>query len=253
MFTRRNLTSSYESNLGKVPPGYRQSVPFAGAMVDLTVFPLSSVTKKTDVTANIGLNILYDQVLIINSRKQYLDGQGEAQTANLTTKENRWRVGPVFRYSFGPGAKAPVVGGSLTFGKQSFTIQQQLPNMESTDIPNVQYTMITPAAFVRFPVTDKIIANLDAGFHAISNTGDIQKSAHYGAATVTGYELELGGDYMVTSAIFARAAVRYQAINFKFKGDPTSMTNTRDTDPEQDVTGAKDVYFGGSVTAGYLF
>jgi hypothetical protein len=31
------------------------------------------------------------------------------------------------------------------------------------------------------------------------------------------------------------------------------MTNTRDTDPEQDVTGAKDVYFGGFTTIGFIY
>jgi hypothetical protein len=252
-FTARNLKFTYASDLGKVPPGYRQSIPVAGAIVDLTFYPLSFGHKKTDVTANIGLNVVYDQVLVINSRKRYLDGQGESQTAELTTKENRWLVGGVFRYPLGTGPKAPVVGGSLSFGKQSFAIQQQLPNMEPTDIPNVAYTMFTPAAFVKFPVTDQIILNLDAGFHAITNTGAIQTRAQYGAATVSGFEVELGADYMVTRTIFARAGVRYQRIGFTFKGDPMSQTHTRDTDPEQDVTGAQDSYFGGAATIGYVY
>jgi hypothetical protein len=252
-FTRRNLAFTYASDLGKVPPGYRQTIPVAGAIVDLTVYPMAFGHKKKDITTNIGLNILYDQVLVINSRKSYLDGQGTPQTANLTTKEYRWLVGGVFRYPLGQGAKAPVVGGSLSFGKQMFTIGQALPNMEATDIPNVSYTMITPSVLVRFPITDKINANLDAGLHAITNTGAIQTSAQYGAATVLGYDLEVGGDYMVTKNIFARASIRYQSIGFTFKGDPTSMTNTRDTDPDQDVTGAKDTYFGGTATVGYVY
>ncbi len=252
-FTARNLKFTYAADLGKVPPGYRQSIPVAGAIVDLTFYPLAFGHKKKDITTNIGLNVLYDQVLVINSRKRYLDGQGESQTAELTTKENRWLVGAVFRYPLGKGAKAPVVGGSLSFGKQSFTIQQQLPNMEATDIPNVSYSMFTPAAFVRFPVTEKIILNLDAGFHAITNTGAIQTRTQYGAATVSGFELDFGGDYMVTKNIFARASVRYQRIGFTFKGDEMSQSNTRDTDPEQDVTGAQDSYFGGAATVGYVY
>ena len=252
-FTARNLKFQYAADLGKVPPGYRQSIPVAGAVVDLTFYPLSFGHKKKDITANIGLNILYDQVLVINSRKRYLDGQGESQTAELTTKENRWLVGAVFRYPLGSGPKAPVVGGSLSYGRQSFAIQQTLPNMEPTDIPNVAYSMLTPAVFVKFPVTDKIILNLDAGFHAITNTGAIQTRTQYGAATVSGFEIDLGGDYMVTKNIFARAGIRYQRIGFTFKGDPMSQTNTRDTDPEQDVTGAQDSYFGGAATVGYVY
>jgi hypothetical protein len=119
----------------------------------------------------------------------------------------------------------------------------------------VSYTMITPAAFLKYPVTPKITANADLAFHAITNTGQIQASGMtgYGAATVTGFEVEVGGDYMVTKNIFARASIRYETISFKFKGDPTSQTNIRDTDPEQDVTGAKDTYFGGTATVGYVY
>ena len=56
---------------------------------------------------------------------------------------------------------------------------------------------------------------------------------------------------MVTKNIFARVSFRYETIGFKFKGDPTSQTNIRDTDPEQDVNGARDNYFGGTATVGY--
>ncbi len=252
-FTARNLKFTYAADLGKVPPGYRQSLPVAGALVDLTFYPLSFGHKKKDITANIGLNILYDQVLVINSRKRYLDGQGTSLTADLATKENRWLVGAVFRYPLGTGAKAPVVGGSLSYGKQTFSVAQTLPNKEATDIPNVAYSMFTPAAFVRFPVTEKIILNLDVGFHAITNTGAIQTQSQYGAATVSGFEIELGGDYMLTKNIFARAGIRYERIGFTFKNNPMSLTNTRDTDAEQDVTGAKDTYFGGAATVGYVY
>jgi hypothetical protein len=59
---------------------------------------------------------------------------------------------------------------------------------------------------------------------------------------------------MLTSNIFVRADVRYEGIGLTFKGDPMSMTHTRDTDAtDQDVMGAKDTYFGGAATLGYLY
>jgi hypothetical protein len=216
----------------------------------VTFYPLA-FGKTKGILRGIGLTLLYDQVLVINSQKKYSDDQGVQRVADLNTKENRWAVGPVLRYPMGK----LVVGGSLTYGRQQFTVAQQLPNNEPTDIPNVHYTMITPAAFLRFPATSKIVLNADLAFHGITDTGQIQKTGMegYGAATVTGYEAEGGVDYMVTKNIFARASVRYEAISIKFKGDPTSMSNLRDMDPEQDVTAAKDTYFGGTVTAGYVF
>lgn len=249
-FTARQLKFTYATDLGKPPPGYKQAVPVAGGLLDVTVYPLA-FGKTKGLLRGLGLNVLYDQVLIINSQKRYSDQQGNQQVANLDTKENRWALGPVLRYPMGK----VVLGGSLTYGRQQFAIQQTLPNNEPTDIPNVHYTMLTPAVFVKYPVTPKIVLNADAAFHAITNTGQIQQTgmAGYGASTVTGFEVEGGGDYMVTKNIFARASVRYESISFKFKGDPTSQTNIRDTDPEQDVMGAKDTYFGGSVSVGYVY
>src|SRR5690606_32753010 len=136
---------------------------------------------------------------------------------------------------------------------QQFTVDQMLPNGDPTDIPNVEYTMFTPAAFFRYPLLPKITVNLDAALHAITNTGAIQPSTQYGPATLSGFQFEGGVDYMITPSIFARAALRYQTIGFKFTGDPTSQTNTRDSDPEQDVMGARDTYFGGTATVGWVY
>jgi hypothetical protein len=252
-FTRRNLNFSYASDLGKPPPGYRQAIPVGGAMIDMTFFPMAFSKKEKGIISGLGLNILYDQVLKINSQKRYLDNMQETRIANLDTKESRWLVGGVLRYPLGTAANSIVVGGSLSYGSQQFTVAQMLPNGDPTDIPNVAYSFFQPAVFARLPLIPKITINLDAGLLLMMNTGDIQTSAHYGAATVTGYELELGADYRLKPNIFARVGVRYQTISFSFKGDPTSMTNTRDTDPDQDVTGAKDVYFGGFTTIGFIY
>lgn len=254
-FTRRTLSFQFQQDLAKPPPGYKQRIPVAGAMLDITLFPMSFSKSSKGIIRGIGLTVLYDQVLLINSQKKYSDEQGMQRIANIDTKESRWLVGPVLRYPLGK----MVVGGSLTYGKQQFTIAQTLPSPApantATDIPSVAYTMITPAAFLKYPITTKITANVDAAFHAITNTGQIQSTGMtgYGAATVTGFELELGGDYMITKNIFARASFRYETIGFSFKGDPTSQTNIRDTDPEQDVTGAKDTYMGGTATVGYVY
>lgn len=253
-FTARNLKFTYANDLGDPPPGYKQSLPVGGALLDVTFYPMSLNHKKPPtIVSGIGINVLYDQVLKINSQKRYSDEMNNPQIANLDTKESRWTIAGVFRYPLGKGAKAPVVGGALGYSRQKFTVAQTLPNAEPTDIPNVEYSMFSPGVFVRFPVIPKLTANLDAAFHAITDTGAIQTRPQYGAATVSGYSIVLGADYAITPNIFARAGIRYQKIGFTFKGDPMSQTNTRDTDPEQDVTGASDSYFGGVATVGYVY
>ncbi len=253
-FTARNLKFTYANDLGDPPPGYKQGLPVGGALLDVTFYPMSLNHKKPPtIVSGIGINVLYDQVLKINSQKRYSDAMNNPQIANLDTKESRWTIAGVFRYPIGKGAKAPVVGGTLAYSRQKFTVAQTLPNNEPTDIPNVEYSMFSPGVFVRFPVIAKLTANLDAAFHAITDTGAIQTRPQYGAATVSGYSIVIGADYAITPNIFARAGIRYQKIGFTFKGDPMSQTNTRDTDPEQDVTGASDSYFGGVATVGYVY
>jgi opacity protein-like surface antigen len=253
-FTARNLKFTFANDLGDPPPGYKQSLPVGGALLDVTVFPMALNHKKPPtIVSGIGVQLLYDQVLKINSQKQYSDDMNAVHIANLETKESRFTLAGVFRYPIGKGAKAPVVGGTLGYSKQKFTVAQTLPNAEPTDIPDINYSMISPGVFVRFPAIPKLNLNLDAMFHAVTNTGSIQKREQYGQATVSGYSVVFGADYAIKANIFVRAGIRYQKFGFTFKGDPMSLTNTRDTDPEQDVTGATDSYFGGAATVGYVY
>jgi hypothetical protein len=252
-FTARQLTFKYSSDLGKPPPAYKQAVPVPGAYIDMTFYPLSFNHKPSGIVSGLGLEILYDQVLVINSEKKYPDQMGNLVKADLATKESRYGVGAVLRYPLGTGPRAIVVGGKLSYQKQQFTVAQTLPNNDPTDVPNVSYSILSPAAFIQAPVIPKLTLNAQLAFLAVTDTGDIQKPTQYGAATVTGYQLNAGADYMIMPSVFVRAELRYQSFGFTFKGDPMSMTNTRDTDPDQDVQGAKDTYFGGAATVGYLY
>src|SRR5690606_34926009 len=139
-----------------------------GALLDVTLFPMAYGGKDRGTMSALGINVLYDQVLLINSKKQYIDGTNTLQEAILDTKESRWSVGAVYRYPLGKHARAPVVGGSLSFGKQSFMVQQTLPDGMSSDIPNVEYTMIVPSAFARLPLLPEININADVSFLAIT-------------------------------------------------------------------------------------
>lgn len=253
-FTGRNLGFQYKSTLSTPPPGYKQAIPVAGGMFDATFYPLAFDKKNKSLTSGIGLEILYDKALKINSQKRYTDNAGAGQVANLATSESRLKVAAVFRYPLGKGASAPVIGGKLGYQTKRFNIAQTLPNMDATDVPNVYYKMFEPEAFLIYPASPKLDLDVNAGFLAITDTGDIQKSSQYGPATVSGFELAAGLDYNVTKNIFVRGEGMVQTIGFTFKGDPMSKTNTRDNDPTtQEVMGARDTYFGGALTLGYIY
>jgi len=143
-----------------------------------------------------------------------------------------------------------VIGATVRYGRQNFTISSAGGVMP--DIPNVNYTIIDPGVMFRFQAAPKFVLNANLGFMLFTNTGQIQKTDQYGPATVTGFEGEFGGDYMLTRNIFARAAFKFETIGFKFGG--TGMLSTgRDADATQDVFGARDNYIGGAVSVGYLY
>ncbi|MCX5743530.1 MAG: hypothetical protein NT062_13640 [Proteobacteria bacterium] len=238
----RRMAFTYSADLGSKPPGYK-GVPAGGLLVDATLYPLAMSHKRSDLLKNLGLNLMVDKVVKISSQALINNVATKLETSTI-----RYSFGAVFRYPFNKTPTSPVIGASINFGGQSFTIAQN----DVADIPNVSYTIIDPNLFFKYPVSDKFTFNLDAGLMLFTDTGQIQTPASYGAASVTGFEGEISGDYMVSKNLFARAAFRFETIGFKFTGKGMKATG-RDADMEQDVFGARDSYLGGAVTLGYVY
>ncbi len=230
-FTMRRMAFTYDPNRTSKPPGYK-GTPVAGAVVDLAVYPLSLAHNSTSVLTNIGVTAFYDKVLVINSK----DPMGN----ELKSSQARYAFGAIYRHPLGKGATAPVVGGGIRYGQQSFTIDG------NAGIPNVSYTIIDPHVFFKLPLSTKLVVNADFGYMLITNTGNIQRADQYGAAKVAGVEGELTADYMLTGNIFARAGVRFHTVGFQFKGTGAKAM-------EGAVGGARDTYIGAAVTGGYVF
>ncbi|MBA3454242.1 MAG: hypothetical protein H0T42_14210, partial [Deltaproteobacteria bacterium] len=245
-FNARRMAFSYESGLPMTPPPYN-GVPVAGLLIDATVFPLAIGHKRKGMAKNIGLTVMFDKVLKINSKVPDPAGGDEAIT--LPTSQSRYAIGAAFRYPLGK----LTVGATLRFGRQSFTISPSGGVMP--DIPNVTYTIIDPSLVLRYQVTPKILFNLSFGAMLFTDTGDIQSSDQYGPATVTGFEGEVGVDYLLTKNLFVRAAFKFETIGFKFRSGAakTNLQYDGGADNTQDVYGARDNYLGGAATVGYLY
>jgi hypothetical protein len=247
-FNARRLSFSADGDLGPPaagkgsPPGYR-GTPVAGALVDLTLYPLAFGHKNKAITKDIGVNAYFDRVLVINSK----DPQSGM---TLATAMQRYAFGASFRYPLNKSESAPVIGGMFRYGRQNFTIAHTAPN--TPDIPNVNYTSIEPSAFLKYPMSPKLTINVSAGFMIITNSGQIQNTDQYGSSSAKGFEGELGADYMLGRALFLRASLKAETIGFSFDGSGALTTN-RDGDTAQDVSGARDTYLGGAITVGYLY
>ncbi|HEU4731163.1 MAG TPA: hypothetical protein VFT22_24890, partial [Kofleriaceae bacterium] len=238
--TARRLTFASRPGLTGAPPSYT-GAPVAGGMIDATIYPLALAHRRGGVLADLGFNVMYDRVFTVNTK----DAMGKV----YDSKESRFGVGAVFRHAFGHGATSPVVLGSLGYSSQLFSIASGT----TLGIPSVKYSIVEPGAGLRFPVTPRFIAGLDARLMLITGTGQIQEAAQYGGASMLGFEGNLGVDYLITRNLFARVAFRFETIGFSFKGNGT-LSNARDGDPmTTDVTSARDNYIGGMATLGYAY
>ena len=95
-----------------------------------------------------------------------------------------------------------------------------------------------------FPIAPKLLLNASLGALLPTDAGAITKIAQYGRAKITGLELSAGLDYLLTKNIFARGEARFETLGYAFLGEGDDSTG---------VKGARDTYFGGVLTAGYLF
>jgi len=225
--TSRSMSFTVATNATTKPPGYA-GTPVAGVMLDVIAYPLAFGHDRTDQLKNVGVEILYDRVISINSK--------DAQGNTYPTTESRYWLTAMFRHAFGRDATAPVVIGSLGYGGQSFEIQGNIP------LPSVTYAIVAPGAGLRYPATEKLTFAVDTKVLFPLSTGQIQNADRYGAASVFGFEGALGADYLITPNIFARAMGRFETLGFNFKGTG-----------DLKASGARDSYFGGALTVGYLY
>lgn len=239
---RLNFTSSLSPGLA--PPGYKQTVPVPGALIDATIYPLAFGHNKTDITKNIGVNVLFDQVIHINSQITNID----QTTTKLQTTEGNYAFGGVVRFPLGP---TMTVTGMARYGRQSFSIAH--PSGVTVDMPSTAYSMVEGEGKLQYVFSPQITIDARLGVLVVLNAGNISDPDQYGKTTGFGFETEIGADYMLTKTIFARASVRAESIGLSFNGSG-NQTFMRDGDNTTiDVTAARDTYFGATVAVGYLY
>ncbi|MCE9572626.1 MAG: hypothetical protein K8W52_05675 [Deltaproteobacteria bacterium] len=253
-FTARRLSFRTEPTLTNKPQGYK-GAPVAGAYVDATLYPLAFNRKNKSILRDVGVQLMLDRVIKIESKLAYKDGAGANQTATLGTTEQHLAVGLAFRYALGKGETGPVLIGSVRYNRLKFVIDKgAVPAGAPTpDIPNTDYTYVDPGVAIQYPASPKLRVGGGARVLVITDTGEMQNVDQYGAATVIGFDVDLGADYTLTRNWFVHAGLALHTIGFTFKGNG-ALTNNRDGDATTvDVHNARDNYFGGAITAGYAY
>ena len=244
-FTGRKL--SFTTNLMMNRPQGYDGGPVPGIYIAADIFPLAFNRRNKGITRNLGISIVIDRVLSISSN---LEKTG--MVYELPTSEHHLAGGVVYRQ---PVGRSLQLEGSIRYNKRKFFIDRNNPALlpADIDIPNTDYSYVDPGVGMAYVLGPKMVIGADARFLLITDTGEMQSPTQYGAATVTGGDVEGSFDYQVAPKILVRAAVRFTTIGYAFKGNG-ELTNNRDGDATTvDVSGARDTYFGGFASGVYLF
>lgn len=245
-FVGRNLTFKSSAPAEQAPRGYKgTTVPGAYATGEL--YPMTFAGAK-GVLANVGVGFVADRVIKLNSSvSDGMDG-----TTLLPTKQSRYGANLRYRHNFGSGPRGVSLLASVGYNKLTFSIDKSgAPENVIVDVPNTSYAYVDPGLGVRVPIAGALSGLVEGKFMAVLGTGEIQEPEQYGAATVTGFDGDVGLEYAIGNHFLARAGARLIAIGYSFKGN--GVQSDRDGNGSADVGGASDRYLGGYLTAGYAF
>ena len=246
-FVGRTLAFKHAGEPEDRPQGYKGS-PVPGFLLQGAIYPLAFGGDR-GVTANIGIGFVAERAIGLKSAVD--DGAG-GQT-QLATRQSRYGANLRYRHNFGSNPDGLSVEASVGFNKMSFVIDKKAAPMNViVDVPNVSYTYIDPGIGARIPIMSKLSGVLEAKFLAVLDTGEIQKPEQYGAATVTGFDMDAGLEYRIGQHFLARGGVTLMFMGYKFKQGTGELLD-RNNDMADDVGGASDRYLGGYVTGGYIF
>jgi hypothetical protein len=248
-FVGRKLSFDYTgANAEQAPPGF-SGTPVPGAYVVGEVYP-AAFGGGEGVLANLGIGIVADRVIKLNSSVEDATGMG---TVNLATRMWRYGANLRYRHNFGDEPNGYSVLASVGYNTAGFSISKgDAPGGPgSVDLPNVDYRYIDAGLGGRIPIFGQLSLLAEAKFLAPLDTGQIQRTSQYGAASVTGFDFEAVFEYQITKSFQARAGGRLMQMGYSFEG--TGALGDRTGDGMNDVTGASDRYLGGFVTGGYSF
>lgn len=241
-FLVRSLSFNYSSSLtgSQIPNGYSGSlVPSVVVNGELYPFALGG---KSGPLGSIGLAFTVERVLTIKSK---------LNDTEYDTSQTRFGGGLRYRINFGDKETSPTLKILAGINHLDFTIDRGSANL---GFPNVSYTYIDLGAAGRIPLgSPQLALYASLRYLAVLSTGEITTADFYGTGGATGFDGELGIEYIFARRGIIRAGGHYQRFGFDFDGNGALSNNRDGNSATQEVGGATDQFYGGMVTAGYLF
>jgi hypothetical protein len=240
----RNLSFSERAGLtpDQRPTRYKgATVPAAG--VEIEAYPLALGQHGRARRAwwrQFGLAAGYERVLALKSK---------SGTEEFTTTMQRFDVGLRWRWNPGQKATLPTIALALTYGQQSFEIDDGT----TLGLPNTKVTYLGVGLRARVPLGLAFAVLVAGDYLLVQDAGDINAMDAYGPGSASGLEIEGGLEYRIMPRLPVRAGVRFVQTTYEFDGTG-DLSNNLDNDPTTvDVSAAKERVLGGFVSIAYLF
>ena len=170
-------------------------------------------------------------------------------------KQFHFLVGARLRFVLGTADIAPAITLGFGYGRRQFVVTGGLMDRDTNlDLPDTDYSYLSPLLGLRVPLGSKNIALVGQGeVMLVRDAGRIADKDQYGRAKVFGIDAQGGLDITIKDRFALRLMAEFTQIGFTFTGGGDKSRN-RDLDPVTiDIGGALDRSFGAVATLGVLY
>jgi hypothetical protein len=214
--------------------------PVPGARLDLAAYPVA-LAGGTGALAGLGVGFVLDRALFISSAPQNMP------SSKLSTTEQELGVDLRYRKQVGDPETGPTLRFRVGYGAKQFTVDH---SSGTVLLPDVSYKYLAVGAGIAVPLGSPVWSLIgDVTYLPILSTGPLGDSASYGGGGKNGVDVQVGVAWQPRPWLVLQASGRYMGVFLSFDGQGT-LTQTAG---KQTVSGATDQYYGGFLTASYIY
>lgn len=152
-------------------------------------------------------------------------------SSSTPIKDGHYAIGARYRVAFGSSS---VAFGASYWRRYYIADRSALMAGQTLDMPDVDYTAVTPNLLARFAATPTIAAFTSLDVPLIFSSGDIQSATSYGRGKVIAFDVRAGLQFTLAAHYAVAIAAEFDQIGISFEAGQNSKAMTRG------VSGATD-------------
>ena len=152
-------------------------------------------------------------------------------SSSAPIKDGHYAIGARYRVAFGSSS---IAFGASYWRRYYIADRSALMAGQTLDMPDVDYTAITPNILARFAATPTIAGFASLDVPLIFSSGDIQSATSYGRGKVIAFDVRAGLQFTLAAHYAVAVAAEFDQIGISFEAGQNSKAMTRG------VSGATD-------------